>query len=121
MEEFFDIAADIIAINESIWFNFNEYNKFHPAVKSPDEELAETLKQRYPGHSIGRLAPIMTRLRIIKETEEITRIREACQITEHAFRQLLPVVRPEMMEYEIDRITSYNVCYTKLLRTSAKM
>jgi len=108
MEEFFDIAADIIAINESIWFNFNEYNKFHPAVKSPDEELAETLKQRYPGHSIGRLAPIMTRLRIIKETEEITRIREACQITEHAFRQLLPVVRPEMMEYEIEAHLSYH-------------
>jgi len=107
-EEFYPLVADMISLHESIWFNFNEYNKFHPAVKSPDEELAAVLSQKFPGHAIGRLAPVMTRLRIIKEQEEVERIREACQITEHAFRKLLPVVRPEMMEYELEAHLSFH-------------
>ncbi len=108
MEEFDPMSADIINVNDSICFDFNEYNKFHPAVRSANEELAERLINAFPGHTVGRLAPVMTKLRIIKEEEEINRIRQACQVTEHAFRKLLPVVRPEMMEYEIEAHLSYH-------------
>ncbi|MFZ5941869.1 MAG: aminopeptidase P N-terminal domain-containing protein [Bacteroidota bacterium] len=108
MEEFFPVVADVIAIHDTLMFNLNEYNKFHPAVRSADEELAGMLTGKFPAHGTGRLAPIMTRLRILKEPEEITRIREACQVTEHAFRKLLPEVKPEMMEYEIEAHLSFH-------------
>ncbi len=108
MEEFYPVITDIITIHDSIWFNLNEYNKFHPAVKRPDEELASILTRKFPAHQSGRLAPVMTRLRIIKEQEEVTRIREACHITENAFRKLLPEVKSGMMEYEIEAHLSFH-------------
>jgi Xaa-Pro aminopeptidase len=44
----------------------------------------------------------LQRLRSVKESEEIDLIQHACNITEKGFRRLLPFVKPNVTEYEIE-------------------
>lgn len=69
---------------------------------SRDVRYGKLLREMYPHHKAGQLAPVMSDLRMIKEPEEIEQIRKACSITAEAFRNILPVVRPGAYEYEIE-------------------
>jgi Xaa-Pro aminopeptidase len=48
------------------------------------------------------LAPLMHRLRVTKEPEEIALIQHACDITEAGFRRLLGFIKPGVGEWEIE-------------------
>ena len=102
IDDFDEIFSNTIQSIEIIYFNFPENPKFSPRVKPYDHLISERIESLFPGFSRGRLAPLFTKLRMIKEEEEIETIKQACRITGNAFNRALRFVKPGVMEYEVE-------------------
>lgn len=98
----FDLALrEVMAASNNIFLNRNEYPKFFPDVKERNHRLGEELKEDFPLHNYHRLAPLLTKLRLIKSDEEISLLRKGCKITNKAFRRVLATTKPGKFEFEI--------------------
>jgi len=107
INEFENILRELIFSSENIYLNRNENVKFETAVPYKDIRFSSELKEKYPFHTYKRLAPLLTKLRLQKEPEEIELIKKACKITNKAFHRVLRFVKPGVKEYEIEaEITS---------------
>jgi len=93
---------DQVLHSEKIFINTNEYLKLSEQVPSKSHRFIHDLKQDYPLHHYYRLAPLVTRLRMKKEPEEIEMIRKACEITRDALLRIMKFIRPGVMEYEVE-------------------
>ena len=93
---------DQVLHSEKIFVNTNEYLKLSEQVPSKSTRFIMELKQEYPLHQYSRLAPLVTRLRMKKEPEEIEFIRIACRITRDALLRVMKFLRPGVMEYEVE-------------------
>src|SRR5690606_23713303 len=58
--------------------------------------------EKHPAHQYRKSAPIMHKLRSVKEDIELELMQKACDITEKGFRRILPFIKPGVMEYEIE-------------------
>ena len=87
---------------EHIYLASNEYPKACVDVPTRNARFIKDCQARYPLHRYERLAPLMHRLRITKEPEEIAMIQQACDITEAGFRRLLGFIKPGVGEWEIE-------------------
>lgn len=85
-----------------IYLNKNENPRAKFDLPTSDERRGRELMDRLYLHQYGRLAPLMTKARLVKSEIEIGLIRHACAITEQAFRRVLATTRPDMMEYEVE-------------------
>lgn len=54
-----------------------------------------------------QLAPLMARIRMIKEPEELALINKAIQVTGKGFRQVLEHIRPGIPEYELAALLTF--------------
>ncbi len=92
---------------QKIYTNVQELEKFKPEYPLRDERMTADLKRKFPKHGFKGLSPVMTELRMIKETEELDLIREAIRITRAGFDRVLGLVSPGKYEYEIEAELSY--------------
>ncbi|MCO5232159.1 MAG: aminopeptidase P N-terminal domain-containing protein [Chitinophagales bacterium] len=92
----------LMAYCNNVYININENDRATPQVPSRDIRFAQQLKQSYPGHNFKRLGPIMQNLRSVKEPEELSLTRKACEITRDAFLRVLKFIKPGIAEYEIE-------------------
>jgi len=93
---------DLVLHSEKILVNTNEYIKLSEQVPSRSSRYIAGLKKVYPLHQYLRLAPLLTRLRMKKEPEEIELIRKACGITRDALLRVMKFLKPGVMEYEVE-------------------
>ncbi len=111
----------------SIYLNNNEHLRAAREVQTREERLNADIRKQFPDHRYLRAAPIMHRLRAIKEPQEIEKLQEACNITEKGFRRLLSFVKPGVKEYEIEaelmheflRNRSRGFAYTPIVASGA--
>jgi Xaa-Pro aminopeptidase len=96
------VLRDQVLHSEKVFVNTNEYIKLSEKVPSKSIRFILDLKQDYPLHQYYRLAPLVTRLRMKKEPEEIELIRKACGITRDALLRVMNYLRPGIMEYEVE-------------------
>jgi Xaa-Pro aminopeptidase len=101
-DAFESTLAEILQSSKNIYLNQPELPKFFPEIESRDQRLGREIKEKYPYHEYRRLAPIIRKLRVIKEDEEIKNIRQAVKITGEAFQKILKTVKPGMNEKEIE-------------------
>ena len=87
---------------EHVYLNANEHIRAVVEVETRDARFIKSLQNQYPLHDYRRAAPLLHRLRALKSPEEIRVLRQACAITEKAFRRLLGFVRPGVWEFEIE-------------------
>lgn len=87
---------------EHFYLLTNEHVRAEQAVETRNDRFISEYRKRYPLHHFERLAPLMRRLRMLKEPEEIEMLRKACEITGHGFRRVLEFVRPGVGEWEIE-------------------
>lgn len=92
----------IIPQAEHIYLATNEYLRVCVDVQTRNARFIRDCQARYPLHRYERLAPLMHRLRMTKEPEEIAMIQQACDITEAGFRRLLGFIKPGVGEWEIE-------------------
>jgi Xaa-Pro aminopeptidase len=59
------------------------------------------------GLRVGNLAAEVARLRLVKDADEIARLRKAIALTTQAERDAMQTLRPGMYEYEIEALIEY--------------
>ena len=106
----FDDAATLSGIKDVRWldeietFLAKEAGQASKMLLSqvPGIPLYEKIEALYPFVERNSLEPLMIRLRMIKEPEELEEIKKACSITSSAFYRVINKIRPGMHEYEIE-------------------
>jgi len=88
--------------SDAVFLNSNEHERAVIDVESRDVRMARQLIARYPLHRFERLAPLLRRLRAVKTPAEIALIRRAVDITDAGLRRALGMLRPGVMEYELE-------------------
>lgn len=96
------VLKTLIYSADHIFMLNNEHIRNSSDVETQNDRFIKQIKQQYPLHSIERLAPIMNRIRMIKEHEELNALNKAVQITNQGFRRVLDFVKPGVFEYEIE-------------------
>ena len=87
---------------DHIYLATNEHLRASVVVETRNARFIKECQARYPLHRYERLAPLMHRLRILKDPEEIRMLQKACDITEAGFRRLLGFIKPGVGEWEIE-------------------
>ena len=96
------ILKVVMAQAENIYINTNEHTRANTIVETREARFVKRLKQDYPAHAFKKCAPIMHRLRSIKNPIEIDLMQNACNITERGVRRVLSFIESGVMEYEIE-------------------
>ena len=85
-----------------IYLNKNIHSRSTSEVQTRDDRFRKVLIKNHPNKEIAEVAPIMHELRFIKSEIEIKLMRHACNITEKGLRRILPIIKPGIMEYQIE-------------------
>jgi Xaa-Pro aminopeptidase len=96
------ILKTIVYSAEQIFLVDNEHIRNSSRVETQNDRLNLEIKEKYPLHKIGRLAPLLNTIRMQKESIEIDALQKAISITEKAFRRILKFTKPGVFEYEIE-------------------
>lgn len=102
LQEFESLFRMLMEQVDHVYLNSNEHIRSNNPVQTRDMRFTDWCKSHYPLHSYQRLAPLMHNLRMVKSEIEIELLKQACEITGKGFRRILPLVKPGMMEYEIE-------------------
>ncbi|WP_439881493.1 aminopeptidase P N-terminal domain-containing protein [Pontibacter sp. MBLB2868] len=100
--QFNDVLNTLMTEVEHVYLNSNEHQRAVIEVETRDARFTKWVRERYPLHKYERLAPLMHQLRAVKSETEVELIRQACHITEKAFKRLLSFIKSGVMEYEIE-------------------
>jgi Xaa-Pro aminopeptidase len=87
---------------DHVYLTTNEHLRASVVVETRNARFIKECQVRYPLHRYERLAPLLHRLRITKDPEEIRIIQRACDITEAGFRRVLGFIQPGVGEWEIE-------------------
>jgi len=107
LDKFESHLRNLMLWSDHIFLHQNEYPKFKTEVPVKNERFIADLKQQFPLHRYYRLAPVMKKLRAVKEPEELRMMEKASDITGEAFDRVLAATRPGITEYEIEAEMSY--------------
>ena len=102
LNEFESIFSQLMEESTHFYYNNNEHYRQAVEMETREDRFLKMVKSTYPSHELLPIFPIMESLRGVKEPEELTLIKTACNITEKGFRRVLGFVKPGVMEYEIE-------------------
>ena len=102
ISSFDSVFRELALKADNIYINLLENPKFKPEIKSADERFIPTLENEFPAHDFLRLAPLLKKIRLIKEPEEIKLMQNACDITEKAFHRIMHFIKPGVTEYQVE-------------------
>ena len=102
LDELDTVLKIVMAQADNIYINTNEHTRAKTIVETREARFVKRLKQDYPAHTFKKCAPIMHRLRSIKDSIEIDLMQNACNITEKGVRRILSFIKPGVMEFEIE-------------------
>ena len=102
LDEFDQKLNSLVLEAEHIYLNKNIHSRATSKTQTRDDRFRLMIQQKYPNKKICEIAPILHELRAVKSDEEIALMQSACNITEKGFRRILPIIKPGIMEYEIE-------------------
>ena len=102
LQQFPTIFKQLMAEASSVYINTNEHLRASTEVETREDRFIKKLKIDYPAHNYLKSAPIMHKIRSIKDSIEIELMQKACKITEAGVRRILPFIKPGVWEYEIE-------------------
>ncbi len=107
IEEFQSLFTSFAKDITTVFFDEEMHMDTMVCLISNRENTFARLKYKHPNHHFNNLHPLICRLRMMKEMEEMALIRNAISITNSTFRELLPQVKPGMREKEIEAYLTY--------------
>jgi len=107
LEDFDSLSRPLILQSKAIYCSIPELEKFKPEYMLRDERKMEEMKKEYPLLEYKRLAALMTSLRLVKEPEELSLVKEAIGITGKGLKRILGFVKPGVYEYEVEAELSH--------------
>ena len=102
LEQFPTIFKQMMAEAKGIYLNTNEHLRASTEVETREDRFIKKVRADYPAHQVYKSAPIMHKIRSVKESIELELMQKACKITESGFRRLLGYIKPGVWEYEIE-------------------
>lgn len=102
LDEMDRVLKGLMLQAEEVYINTNEHPRAKTEVETREDRFVKQLKRDYPAHRYRRSAPILHQIRSVKEQAEMALMQRACAITEKGFRRILSLVKPGVMEYEIE-------------------
>lgn len=108
----FDSFLNGILIKEeepTIYFDFDRDSHAHDSLYS--ENYAKNLRDKYPNILIKNIYPVLTKLRCIKHNHEISKIRDAIEITKIGLENVMKNLKPNMYEYQIESYFDFSIKY----------
>ncbi|MCX7696224.1 MAG: aminopeptidase P N-terminal domain-containing protein [Bacteroidales bacterium] len=101
LEHFKTYFKEMINHTRHIYMDLNSFIEEDQSY-SPTLRLLKYVQSNCPFHKLESLKPYLTEMRLIKSEEEIEQIKRAIEITEEAFLDLVPFIKPGLYEYEIE-------------------
>ena len=102
LQQFPTIFKQMMTEASGIYLNTNEHLRANTEVETREDRFIKQVKQDYPAHQVYKSAPIMHKIRSVKETIELDLMQTACNITEAGVRRLLGFIKPGVWEYELE-------------------
>jgi Xaa-Pro aminopeptidase len=102
LNQFPVMFKQMMAEATAVYVNTNEHLRANTEVQTREDRFIVKLKSDYSAHTIRKSAPIMHRIRSVKEALELELMQKACKITESGIRRLLNFIKPGVWEYEIE-------------------
>ncbi len=102
LDEFESVLKLLITDADYVYLNSNEHLRAKIEVETRDMRFGKWIREVYPNQNYELSAPIMHKIRALKDELEIALIQKACNLTESAFRKILKTIKPGVMEYEIE-------------------
>ncbi|MAC62935.1 MAG: X-Pro aminopeptidase [Flavobacteriaceae bacterium] len=102
LEDFKDIFQELSTQCSKFYFNTNEHYRQAVETETREDRFIKWCKNQYPAHNVAKSNPILQKLRSVKDDQEITQIKKACDITEKAMRRVISFLKPDVWEYEIE-------------------
>lgn len=96
------VMKGVFAEAEKIYLNTNEHTRANTEVQTREDRFIKSLQKEYPAHDYRKSAPILHRIRAVKEDIELELMQKACDITEKGLRRVLNFMKPGVMEYEVE-------------------
>lgn len=91
-----------VHLADNIYLGSNENDRKSTEIQTKQYRFIEEMKRRYPLHQYYRAAKIMRPLRAVKSANEVSLIQQAIDITDTTFRNLLEIIRPGILENQIE-------------------
>lgn len=102
LDQFETVMKTVMAQAQNIYFNTNEHTRANTEVQTREDRFIKKLTTKYPAHGVLKSAPILHRIRSVKEQQEIDLMQTACDITKKGVERVLNFLKPGVMEYEIE-------------------
>jgi Xaa-Pro aminopeptidase len=102
LQQFPVIFKQLMAEATGIYLNTNEHLRANTEVETREDRFIKKVKQDFPAHQVLKSAPIMHKIRSVKDAIELELMQKACKITEAGVRRLLQFIKPCVWEYEIE-------------------
>jgi Xaa-Pro aminopeptidase len=102
IDEYERLVFEIVFKSKNLYLNIPENPKLKYEFDSRELQLSRKIQHTFPLHSYHRIAPLLLRLRMIKEPLEIDLINTACSITRSSFIRSLAFLKPGIFEYELE-------------------
>ncbi len=102
LNQFPVIWKQLMAEAHGIYFNTNEHLRANTEAETREDRFINSCRAEYPAHAVYKSAPIMHKIRSIKEKEELDLMQHACNITKKGLERLLSFTKPGVWEYEIE-------------------
>lgn len=102
LKDFEKVFHSLVFEAKGIYLNSNEHLRADTTVETRENRFNEFCMKKYPIHQYLRAAPILHKLRSVKEKEEIELMQQACNITAKGVERVLKFLKPDVMEFEIE-------------------
>ena len=102
LDEFWSVYSTLARGSKTFYLNDNEHQRADNPVETREQRFKKEIRKRYPRRQLGRLAPLLHELRFVKKPQEIELIQQAVLVTVSGYRRVLEVIKPGMMEYEVE-------------------
>jgi len=108
LSNFETIIKDAMFMAENVYLDYNEYSSYSGLKEYKNLRFTEKIKNNFPLHNYQRAYPLLTKLRLLKQKEEINIIKKAIDITNISFQNIAINLKPDMYEYEIEALITYH-------------
>ena len=100
-DEFDRILNNFIMDASCIYINTNEHPRAKVVVETRNARLNKKLIIKHPDKQFEKSANILHQIRSVKEKQELSCIKKACDITKRGFDRVLKFIKPGIFEYNI--------------------
>ncbi len=101
-DEFENAFRPLMNYANICYLNLNDNDRSNLVIQNKEHRFANQLTQNYPLHQYERASNILKTIRSKKHPIEVQLMQTACNITNQAFQKTLKIIKPNLMEYEIE-------------------